>query len=47
MHELALSQGIIDVIRDQAAAQGFAKVKMVRLVIGTLSHVEPQAIAFL
>ncbi len=46
MHELALSQGIIDVIRDQAAVQGFTRVKTVRLVIGTLSHVEPEAIAF-
>ncbi|KAA0684182.1 hydrogenase maturation nickel metallochaperone HypA [Roseomonas genomospecies 6] len=46
MHELALSQGIIDVIRDQAAAQGFTRVKTVRLVIGALSHVEPEAIAF-
>ncbi|MCW2242676.1 hydrogenase maturation nickel metallochaperone HypA [Azospirillum canadense] len=46
MHELALSQGIIDVIRDQSAAQGFTRVKTVRLVIGALSHVEPDAIAF-
>ena len=46
MHELALSQGIIDVIRDQSAAQGFTRVKTVRLVIGALSHVEPEAIAF-
>lgn len=46
MHELALSQGIIDVIREQAAVQGFTRVKTVRLVIGTLSHVEPEAIEF-
>lgn len=46
MHELALSQGIIDVIREQAATQGFTRVKTVRLAIGALSHVEPEAIAF-
>lgn len=46
MHEMALSQGIIDVIRDQAAAQGFTTVKSVRLAIGMLSHVEPEAIEF-
>lgn len=46
MHELALSQGIIDVIRDQSATQGFTRVKTVRLVIGALSHVEPEAIEF-
>ncbi len=46
MHELALSQGIVDVIREQAEAKGFARVKTIRLVIGSLSHVEPEAIAF-
>lgn len=46
MHEMALSQGIVDVIREQADAQGFDRVKIVRLVIGSLSHVEPAAIEF-
>lgn len=46
MHEMALSQGIVDVIREQAEAQGFRAVKTVRLVIGRLSHVEPDAIEF-
>lgn len=46
MHELALSQGIVEMIREQAAAQGFTRVRTVRLVIGALSHVEPEALAF-
>lgn len=46
MHELALSQGIVDLIREQAEARGFARVLCVRLVIGALSHVEPDAIEF-
>ncbi|MBI1209158.1 MAG: hydrogenase maturation nickel metallochaperone HypA [Azospirillum sp.] len=46
MHELSLAQGIIDVIREQAATQSFARVRRVRLQIGALSHVEPESIAF-
>lgn len=46
MHELALAQGIVDVIREQAASGGFSRVKSVRLAIGALSHVEPEAIEF-
>lgn len=46
MHEMALANGIIDVIKEQAEAQGFQRVKILRLVIGSLSHVEPAAIEF-
>lgn len=46
MHELALSRSIVDLIREQAAAQGFGRVRTVRLVIGALSHVDPDAIRF-
>lgn len=46
MHELALAHGIVEVIREQAEAQGFRRVTVVRLVIGALSHVEPQALEF-
>ncbi|MGQ9365956.1 hydrogenase maturation nickel metallochaperone HypA [Azospirillum sp. A39] len=46
MHEMALSRGIVEVIREQAAAGGFAAVRTVRLQVGALSHVEPDAILF-
>lgn len=46
MHELALSQGIVTLLQEQAVAQGFARVRTVRLVIGALSDVEPGALAF-
>lgn len=46
MHEMALAHGIVEVIREQAAAQAFRRVLSVRLVIGALSHVEPEALAF-
>ncbi len=46
MHELALSQGIIDVVCRQAAADGASRVLRVRIAVGALSHVEPNAIEF-
>ena len=46
MHEMALCRSIIDMIDEQAAAQGFRTVKTIRLAIGTLSHVEPDALEF-
>jgi hydrogenase nickel incorporation protein HypA/HybF len=46
MHELALSQNIIDVVCRQAAADGARRVRRVRIAIGALSPVQPNAIEF-
>jgi hydrogenase nickel incorporation protein HypA/HybF len=46
MHELALPQSILGLIRGQAERNCFQRVLTVRLAIGTLSHVEPHAIEF-
>ncbi len=46
MHEMALAHSIVEVIREQAVSQDFRRVTRVRLVIGALSHVEPDALAF-
>ena len=46
MHELALCRSIIDMLREQAESRGFRTVRTVRLAIGALSHVEPQALEF-
>jgi hydrogenase nickel incorporation protein HypA/HybF len=46
MHEMALAQGVLDVIEDYAARESFRKVKTIWLEIGALSGVEPEAIAF-
>ncbi|HYG91320.1 MAG TPA: hydrogenase maturation nickel metallochaperone HypA [Azospirillum sp.] len=46
MHEMALCQSIVELIREQAEAQGFRRVRIVRLAIGMLSHVEPEALEF-
>lgn len=46
MHEMALAEGLIQLIENAASEQGFARVRMVRLEIGRLSAVEPVAIRF-
>ncbi len=46
MHEMALCQGVVRILEEQAAAQSYARVKMVRLEIGPLATVEPEALRF-
>jgi hydrogenase nickel incorporation protein HypA/HybF len=46
MHEMALSESILGIIEDEARSRGFAKVLGVRLELGVLSCVEPEALRF-
>jgi len=46
MHEMALMEGMIQIIEEEALRQGFSKVLGVVLEIGALSGVEPQALRF-
>ena len=46
MHEMALTESILGLIEDEARASGFTKVKLVRLEVGTLSHVSAEALVF-
>lgn len=46
MHEMALTEGVIRVLEEQAAVSGYARVKTVWLEIGQLSHVDPDALTF-
>lgn len=46
MHELSLAEGILQIVEDAAAAQGFKRVTEVRLEIGALSGVEIEALSF-
>lgn len=46
MHELSLAQGIVDLIEEQAAKDAFTRVRKVHLLVGALSHVMPEALAF-
>lgn len=46
MHEMALTESIVEMIEEESRKQGFSHVRVVRLEIGALSHVEPEAIRF-
>ena len=46
MHEMAICESILDILKDQARTQHFDTVKRVRLEIGPLSGVEIEALKF-
>ena len=46
MHELSLSNGMLEIIEKQAAEAEFGRVLVVRLEVGSLSCVERDALAF-
>jgi hydrogenase nickel incorporation protein HypA/HybF len=46
MHEISLCESVVQVIEDQALAQGFRHVRLVKLEIGRLAGVEIEAMRF-
>lgn len=46
MHEMSLCLSMIELVSDRARAEGATRVQRIKLSIGTLGHVEPQALAF-
>lgn len=46
MHEVALCEGLVQALEEQAAAQGFSRVHAVWLEVGTLAAVECDAMRF-
>ncbi len=46
MHEMALTQSLVELIEDEGRKQGFSHVRVVRLEIGALGSVEPEAMRF-
>jgi len=46
MHEMTLCEGVLQVLQNEAARQGFRRVKQVWLEIGELASVEPDAMLF-
>lgn len=46
MHEMALCEGILQLIEDAARRERFGRVRRVRLEIGGLACVEPAALRF-
>ena len=46
MHEMALAQSVLEIIEDCARREGFTRVSTVRLEIGRIAGVEPEAMRF-
>ncbi|EME68637.1 hydrogenase nickel incorporation protein hypA [Paramagnetospirillum caucaseum] len=46
MHEMSLTEGVVRILEDQAAAHGFTRVRTVWLEIGELSTVVPDSMEF-
>ena len=47
MHEMSLAEGVLQLMEDAAASQGFSRVKTVWLEIGQLAAVRDRSHAFL
>ena len=46
MHELSLTQSILDIVAQYAERHGFDRVNSLRLSFGRLSGIDPQAMRF-
>jgi hydrogenase nickel incorporation protein HypA/HybF len=46
MHEMALAEGMLEIVEATARREGASRVTNVRLEIGALSHVAPDALRF-
>jgi hydrogenase nickel incorporation protein HypA/HybF len=46
MHEMSLTEGILDIIQEEARKRHFARVRVVRLEVGAIGHVEASSLAF-
>lgn len=46
MHEMALAESVLQIIKDSARTQNFQRVRSLTLEIGKLSSVEPDAMRF-
>lgn len=46
VHELSLAEHALAIIEDAAQREGFARVYRVRVAVGRLSHVQPDALRF-
>jgi hydrogenase nickel incorporation protein HypA/HybF len=46
MHELSVAESILDILTENARLSGYRRVKLVRLEIGALACIEPEALRF-
>ncbi len=46
MHELSLTQSLIDIVEDYARREGFSRVNVLKLSFGRLAGIDPGALEF-
>jgi hydrogenase nickel incorporation protein HypA/HybF len=46
MHEMSLTESLVEMIANEGAKQNFSRVRTVRVAIGALGHVDPEAMRF-
>jgi hydrogenase nickel incorporation protein HypA/HybF len=46
MHELSLTQSLIDIVEDYARREGFTRVNVLKLSFGRLAGIDPGALEF-
>lgn len=46
MHEMAIAEGVLELVEEAARTHGASRVASVRLELGALSHVEVEALRF-
>ncbi len=46
MHEMSLAEGIVDILEEESRRHGFERVLQVRVAVGALGGVEPEALQF-
>lgn len=46
MHELAIGESLVEIIEEESVRQDFSKVLQVRIEVGALGDVEPEALRF-
>jgi hydrogenase nickel incorporation protein HypA/HybF len=46
MHEMALTESLVELIEDEGRKQGFTRVRVVQLELGAMGSVDPEAIRF-
>lgn len=46
MHEMAIAQGVLDIVLDAAESNGGGKIRRIKLMVGEMAGVEPDALTF-
>jgi hydrogenase nickel incorporation protein HypA/HybF len=46
MHEMSIAESLVELIEEQGRSQRFSRVKLIRVKLGALGHVEPEALHF-